>query len=355
MLPNFLKIQKSLNNNMKLSIILPVYKVEPYLERCLLSVLEQDIPKDDYEIIVVNDGSPDNSRDIVLKLQKESDNILLIEQENRGVSVARNVGLMAASGEFVLFIDPDDAVVKNSLHKFCLKAELEQLDVLYMGFEKWDISGNYEGNDNYSHLEGSIYSGVQAYKLTRGHGFKIPDRSVGILFNRNFLTNNNLWYTANIPYLQDGHFDGKVLCLAKRCGFLNNAFYIHFKRPGSTTTSKVGIQEKGITGFLIAAINLREFKTPHSFDIEQIELIHHLIAKYVLAYIMHSISARSFRLIKKSRKELRRNDLTKLDLNGIMGIKHYALLYNLSFWHFVFYYIIDTRWKKLKNGLNKGF
>jgi glycosyltransferase involved in cell wall biosynthesis len=339
----------------KLSIILPVYKVEPYLERCLRSLLEQDIPKDDYEIIVVNDGSPDNSRYIVLKLLQESNNILLIEQENRGVSVARNVGLKAALGEFVLFIDPDDAVVGNSLKKFYVKAKSEQLEVLYMGFEEWSLSGNYNGNNDYSQLEGSIYSGVQAYKLTRDQNFKIPDRSVGILFNRSFLINNNLSYTADIPYLQDGHFDGKVLCLAKRCGFLNRAFYIHFKRPGSTTTSNVGIQKKGINGFLIAAINLREFKTLHSLNAEQIELIHHLIAKYVLAYIMHSVSSRSIEIVKKSKKELINNDLTKLDLRGIMGIKQYALLYNLSFWYFVIYFIVDTRWKKLKNWLHKGF
>ena len=75
-----------------LSVIIPIYKVEPYIERCLRSLLNQDLSKEDYEIICVNDGSPDNCREIVKRLQKEFENIILIDQENQGVSIARNKG-----------------------------------------------------------------------------------------------------------------------------------------------------------------------------------------------------------------------------------------------------------------------
>uniref|UniRef100_UPI0030DB473E glycosyltransferase family 2 protein n=1 Tax=uncultured Imperialibacter sp. TaxID=1672639 RepID=UPI0030DB473E len=99
---------------MKLSIIVPVYNVEEYLERCVRSLEDQDIPRSDYEIIVVNDGSPDNSKEVVERLQRELSNIILINQENQGVSMARNAGIDRASGEYLVVVDPDDYVAPNS-------------------------------------------------------------------------------------------------------------------------------------------------------------------------------------------------------------------------------------------------
>ena len=93
------------NSNLQLSIILPIYNVAPYVEKCIRSLEDQDIPKDTYEIICVNDGSPDNSQQIVEKLQQEFSNIILINQKNQGVSVARNVGIEKARGNtFSLWI-----------------------------------------------------------------------------------------------------------------------------------------------------------------------------------------------------------------------------------------------------------
>ena len=92
----------------RLSIIIPMYNVERYVNKCLLSLEDQDIPMEDYEIICINDGSPDNSREVVIRLQKEFNNIILIDQENQGVSCARNAGINSACGEFVLFIDPPE-------------------------------------------------------------------------------------------------------------------------------------------------------------------------------------------------------------------------------------------------------
>ena len=89
-----------------LSIIIPIYNVAPYVERCIRSLEDQDIPKDDYEIICINDGSPDNCREIVEQLQQEFSNIILINQENQGVSMARNNGIDLSEGKYLLFVDP---------------------------------------------------------------------------------------------------------------------------------------------------------------------------------------------------------------------------------------------------------
>ena len=98
---------------MILSIIIPVYNVEKYVEKCIRSCENQDIPKENYEVIVVNDGSPDGSLAIVERLANEFSNIKVINQENKGLSMARNTGLEAAKGEYVWFVDSDDWIEEN--------------------------------------------------------------------------------------------------------------------------------------------------------------------------------------------------------------------------------------------------
>ena len=88
------------------SIIVPVYNVERYIEKCLCSLINQSYKN--IEIICVNDGSPDNSRDIIESLIKSDGRIRLIDQQNQGLSGARNTGLDAAQGEYMMFLDSDD-------------------------------------------------------------------------------------------------------------------------------------------------------------------------------------------------------------------------------------------------------
>lgn len=99
----------------KFSIIIPVYNVEKYLDRCILSCINQTYK--DFEIILINDGSKDNSGGICDKYAKKDSRIKVIHQENAGVSTARNVGLKNTSGEYIIFVDSDDFVELNMLEK----------------------------------------------------------------------------------------------------------------------------------------------------------------------------------------------------------------------------------------------
>lgn len=122
---------------LKLSIVVPVYNVESYIEKCLLSLENQDLPKDQYEIIVVDDGSPDASVQIVERLLKEYSNIVLLRKVNGGLSSARNYGLKYARGEYVWFVDSDDYIEVDVLGRLIEELYIYRLDCL--GFLLYDI------------------------------------------------------------------------------------------------------------------------------------------------------------------------------------------------------------------------
>lgn len=106
---------------MKLSVIVPVYNVEKYLPRCLDSLLRQGLASDEYEVVCVNDGSPDNCATILVEYeQKYPDIFNVITQENMGVGEARNTGMKVARGEWITFLDPDDYVIDDA-YKFILE------------------------------------------------------------------------------------------------------------------------------------------------------------------------------------------------------------------------------------------
>lgn len=119
---------------MILSVIIPVYNGEDYIEECVQSIVHQNI-EDSYEIIIIDDGSVDNSLKICKKLSLIYENIKVIQQKNSGQSVARNVGLSEAKGEYVYFIDQDDYLQPNYFNTLLKIAKRDNLDFLGFGIQ----------------------------------------------------------------------------------------------------------------------------------------------------------------------------------------------------------------------------
>ena len=120
---------------MFLSIIVPVYNVEAYLERCVSSLLDQDIDRDDYEIIFINDGSTDGSGTLCDKMAGQNQNIRVIHKENGGLSSARNAGIRAATGNFIQFVDSDDYLCHNVLGSLKRQIIEQDLDILRYNYQ----------------------------------------------------------------------------------------------------------------------------------------------------------------------------------------------------------------------------
>ena len=117
----------------KLSIIIPVYNIEKYIGRCIESCLKQDIPINEYELLIIDDGSQDDSMTIVRQYAHQYCNIRYIEQTNAGPSVARNRGILEAKGEYLWFIDGDDDIQENTLKRLSETAISKAVDIL--GFD----------------------------------------------------------------------------------------------------------------------------------------------------------------------------------------------------------------------------
>lgn len=133
----------------KVSVIVPVYNVEKYITRCLTSLVNQTI--DDLEIILVNDGSKDNSEQIIRQFKKDYKNIIYVKKENGGLSSARNFGLIYATGEYVAFLDSDDYVDRTLYQKMYEKAKATNSDYVecdfiwkYPDHEKIDVGFRYK-------------------------------------------------------------------------------------------------------------------------------------------------------------------------------------------------------------------
>ena len=113
-----------------ISLIAPAYNVEKYIEACVHSCENQDLPRDSYEIIIVNDGSTDSTYSTIERLSGVYENIRIVTQKNQGLSVARNNGFKLARGKYVWFIDSDDCISSNCLGKCLEIMERDDLDAL---------------------------------------------------------------------------------------------------------------------------------------------------------------------------------------------------------------------------------
>lgn len=127
---------------LKISIIIPVFNAGKYISKCILSLIHQDITLDEYEIIIINDGSTDNSTQICNELSEKYHNIKHIKTTNSGVSAARNRGMDIAQGELILFSDADDYFTTNILSTIYKTFNEQQLDILIFNYNYWDSQGN---------------------------------------------------------------------------------------------------------------------------------------------------------------------------------------------------------------------
>lgn len=215
---------------MKLSLILPVYNVEQYLKRCLDSCLEQNLPQNEYEIIIVNDGSPDHSIDIANSYAEKYKCIKIITQKNGGLSSARNTGLKHAVGDYVWFIDSDDYIKKNCISGIYHEISNLNLDVLWI---KWRNENELNKeiplyDSTFTHIDYNIYEGLDFMDEVMG----IYYFAWSFVFSRAFLMKHELLFQEGL-YYEDSEFAYRALPLISRIKLYDKVCYTYKIRQGS--------------------------------------------------------------------------------------------------------------------------
>lgn len=270
-----------LNRTGLVSVIIPVFNVRPYLVEALDSVLHQTYTN--LEIIIIDDGSTDGSGAICDEYAKKDARVLVIHQENKGLSTSRNVGLDRMSGDAVAFLDPDDAYHPDFIKTMMEAMIREKADQVICRYTNHCTTGKmgYKGTDKLEpSIEPGMYDSIASLQA-------LVDQKFGVdVWNR--LYAKELWDNIRFP---DGHvyeseeITFRLHILSKRIYVLDAPLYLHRRRHGSITTT---LSWNNITDSLLSCSNTYTFimsHTPEVFTWEQLQkrrqmLFHAMLACY---------------------------------------------------------------------------
>ena len=222
-------------NNVVFSIIIPVYNVKDYVEKCVESACRQNIERELYEIIIVDDGSTDGSDKIIEKFSIQS-NVRIFHKKNEGLSETRNFGVRKATGEYVLFLDSDDYIEYSACQNFLKIIEnnkKEKIDMLVGIISREEADKSVIINDKH---ETGKYLGMQFLResLLKNTFYVTAWANI---YNREFLLNNKLFFPKGLLH-EDEEFTIKSLLKADSVIVTDILFYHYLIRENSIMTQK---------------------------------------------------------------------------------------------------------------------
>ena len=246
--------------NPKISIIIPVYNVEKYLEKCLSSVLNQTL--DSLEVIAINDGSTDGSLEILEHFSNQHQRLKVINQVNQGVSAAINKGLSLAQGEYIGFVDADDYIDQSMLMRIKDALYISKCDICFWGYTRVELQNNVE-------IIPTSYDGHKSPELLME---LIENNLFGLVWNkaikREIIESNGIAFDVTRSVFEDQQFTIKVWEASKNVCCENSSFYFYVINPASTMSSVI---RKGIDKYFeIHDANLRmmmEFMLLNRIDV----------------------------------------------------------------------------------------
>lgn len=268
---------------MKISIIIPVYNVEEYIDKCLRSIFNQNLGKELFEVIVVNDGTPDKSMDIVKEYAIQYPNLHIVEKKNGGVSSARNAGMEFATGEYLTFVDPDDWIAQGSLKKAYDRLQNDiTSDVmifqenLQSGIERYPWKANC--------TDGVIYSGVSTFQLGYRRG-----SVCGGFYRRAFLAENAIYFPLGVRNGEDSIVISLIMTYARQVIFYHIPYYIVYERAGSASRSFTIENLRMMKQMLDAVLKIIHERNPH-ISIEQQDILTEMLYNRISGLTYTSIS-----------------------------------------------------------------
>lgn len=214
-----------------LTIIIPAYNVEQYIERCVVSCESIDIDKDEFEIIIINDGSKDSTLEKLSVLADRFNNIKVFTQENQGQSVARNLGVEKARGRYLWFVDSDDFVLSKGIKQAINKSIELDLEITMFLMKVFRQDGSSYIIEHPYLKPGVLSTGEQV--LLSGY---VGGSVCSTLYSRSFIQDNNLRFVEGIIH-QDSEFSLRATALSKRIYNISIPIYVYFYNDSSSTRS----------------------------------------------------------------------------------------------------------------------
>ena len=221
---------------MDLSIIIPVYNVEKYIRACIESVFRQSLDESRFEVIIVNDGTQDRSMEVIADIISQHHNITIINQENQGLSVARNNGIAVAKGKYILMPDSDDLLIESHLKPLLEKALETNADLLLADFielNNEEIKSFKQPSLIFTDIEIKEISGEEMFfKYLRANMYTVWRT----LWRKDFLLMHQLTFVPGI-YVQDKLFVHNAYIKATKCLVILWPFYIYRRHEESISIS----------------------------------------------------------------------------------------------------------------------
>ena len=220
----------------KLSIIIPMYNAEKYIGICLDSILDSNLLKEEYEIVIVNDGSQDKSPEIAQDYASRYSNVTYLTQENQGQSTARNYGIKTCQGEYIWCVDADDKVISEQLPKIIEALdEYRNLDILAIQLQNVTEEGQYLDIEcSQPMLEhNKVLSGIEA--ILSGYN---PSSICALITKKQLFIDNNIFFVKGITH-QDVELTYRLMPCATNVVFSDITPYLYIYHPNSTSKSMV--------------------------------------------------------------------------------------------------------------------
>lgn len=271
------------------SVIIPVYRVKEYVAECVQSLLNQTYPH--IELIFIDDAGKDGSIEIVESLLETSDipHVIVRQPENKGVSVARNMGVLAAKGEYIIFVDSDDTISENGITKLVAKAESDNADIVFGSFV-------YLKNDkiepsHWCYTDSDVATDFPLLAYVEQRTIVMPWSR---LMRRDFYINSGVRFIEGIRY-EDEPWSFSLILRAKRISFVKDVVY-HYRIWDGAFMSGTQLDEFRINSMYQHLLNCSS--ESYKFDIWKLDYLRTWYARLIFSFCSKVVCSRMHHSLK---------------------------------------------------------
>lgn len=291
----------------KISIIIPCYNVAHYLGSCLASVFDQSMQEQDFEVLIINDGSTDDSQKVAEDFSKNKSNVKIISQQNKGLGGARNTGIKNATGDYLLFLDADDRLLPEVVEQILRLAQKEHLDIL-----EFSAQGVNEKGEIIYHISNT--SSIFSSGFTYYNSVRYMNSACNKLYRRNFLIENELLFLEKI-YIEDFEFNTRCFAKAQRIQ-ATDLLVAHFLQTHNSITRNTNVAKRKKMVFdimmVIEETKILYQKRPQTkqSEIFYLERLNFLVATLFYQLIKNK---GTYKELKSLKKDLQKKDIFFID------------------------------------------